>query len=105
MPGRHRADGAASVTPSPDGDSVYVVSAGSDAVAIFDRDPVTGALAQKRGTQRCVSQDGSGGTCQDGTALDGVTDVTASLDGRSVYVASTPQTRWRPSIATPRPGR
>ena len=81
-------DGAASVTPSPDGDSVYVVSAGSDAVAIFDRDPVTGALAQKRGTQRCVSQDGSGGTCQDGTALDGATDVTASLDGRSVYVAS-----------------
>jgi 6-phosphogluconolactonase (cycloisomerase 2 family) len=36
----------------------------------------------------CVSETGSGGTCVDGTALDGATGVTLSPDGTSVYVAS-----------------
>jgi len=35
-----------------------------------------------------VSETGSGGTCVDGTALDGATGVTLSSDGTSVYVAS-----------------
>jgi DNA-binding beta-propeller fold protein YncE len=81
-------DTPAGVAPSPDGKSVYVASAVSGAVAVFDRDPTTGALAQKRGTERCVSDNGSGGTCQDGTALDAAAGVTTSPDGKSVYVTS-----------------
>src|SRR5438128_5649711 len=36
----------------------------------------------------CVSETGTGGTCVDGTALDGATGVSLSPDGTSVYVAS-----------------
>lgn len=86
-------NGTALETPAdieldPHGENVYVVAATSGAVAIFDRDPATGALAQKRGSQRCVSETGSGGACEDGTALGGAIGVAASSDGRSVYVAS-----------------
>ena len=76
------------VTASPDGTSVYVTFTSSDAVAVFDRDPTTGALARKPGTASCVSEDGTGGLCQDGTALDGAFGIAASPDGSSVYVAS-----------------
>jgi DNA-binding beta-propeller fold protein YncE len=81
-------DGANSVSLSPDGNHVYVASQTSHAVAVFDRDPVTGALTQKAGTAGCVSEDGTGGACQDGTALDIAFSVAASPDGKSVYVAS-----------------
>jgi DNA-binding beta-propeller fold protein YncE len=37
--------GAGSVSISPDGNSLYVTSVGDDAVAVFDRDPLTGALS------------------------------------------------------------
>jgi DNA-binding beta-propeller fold protein YncE len=80
--------GAARLTVSPEGTSVYVGSFDSGAVAVFDRDPASGALTQKPGTAGCVSETGSGGGCQDGTALSGITDVAASPDGESVYVAS-----------------
>ena len=49
---------------------------------------MTGALAQKPGAAGCVSDDGTGGACQDGRALDDARGVAASADGRSVYVAS-----------------
>ncbi len=79
---------------------------GPDTVAIFDRDPVTGALAQKAGTAGCVSEDGTGGACQDGTALDAARDVAVSPDGTSVYVVSRGSGAvGRSSIATRRPGR
>jgi DNA-binding beta-propeller fold protein YncE len=68
---------------------VYVASQLSDAVAIFDRDPASGALSQKPGTGACISETGMGGLCQDGTALDGTLSVALSADGRNVYVAST----------------
>jgi DNA-binding beta-propeller fold protein YncE len=80
--------GAFSVSPSPDGRSVYVASLASGAVAVLDRDPATGALTQKAGTAGCVSDDGTGGACQDGTELKGAFSVSPSPDGRSVYVAS-----------------
>ncbi|MCB0828727.1 MAG: hypothetical protein KDB62_07970, partial [Solirubrobacterales bacterium] len=85
------ADGTAlgeaySVAVSPDGGSVYVASAVSDAVAVFDRNPTTGALSQKPGTAGCVSETGSGGICVDGKALDGPRSVAVSPDGESVYV-------------------
>ena len=81
-------DAAYSVTVSPDGNSVYVASYESDAVAVFDRDTTTGALTQKAGTDACVSETGSGGNCTDGVGLDAAHSVTVSPDGRSAYVAS-----------------
>ena len=49
-------------------------------------DPVSHAASAE--LAGCVSETGSGGTCVDGTALDGATGVTLSPDGTSVYVAS-----------------
>ncbi len=77
-----------SVTTSPDGESVYVVSQTSNAVAIFDRNPTTGALAQKPGAAGCISETGDGGTCADGAALAGAFSVSVSPDGENVYVAA-----------------
>jgi hypothetical protein len=89
--------GAASVTVSPDGASVYVptMSLGlnggiieqfSGQLTILDR-AADGALTQAAGPAGCVSENGSGGTCADGTAVDGVTDAAVSPDGRNTYVA------------------
>jgi len=79
-------DFATSVAVSPDGQSVYVASASSDAVAVFDRAP-NGRLVQKPGTAGCISDTGTDG-CTDGTALAFPESVTVSPDGQSVYVAS-----------------
>jgi DNA-binding beta-propeller fold protein YncE len=76
------------VAVSPDGKNVYFASTRSDAVAIFDRDPATGALAQKLFLSGCVSEDGTGGSCQDGRGLDGARGIAVSPDGRNVYVGS-----------------
>jgi DNA-binding beta-propeller fold protein YncE len=82
-------DGALDVVVSTDGKSVYIASQLSDAVAIFDRDPATGALTQKVGAAGCVSDTGTNGLCKDGNALDGILSIAASADGTSVYAAST----------------
>jgi len=79
---------AAGVSISPDDKSVYVASAVSDAVAVFDRNTTSGALTQKAGTAGCISETGSGGACQDGKALDDSLGVSVSPDGKSVYVAA-----------------
>ena len=76
------------VTVSPDGKSVYAVSAGDNSVVVLDRDASTGALTQQTGVWRCVSETGSGGSCIDGRALDGPRSVTVSPDNTHVYVAS-----------------
>jgi 6-phosphogluconolactonase (cycloisomerase 2 family) len=81
-------DGARSAALSPDGTSVYVTSYFSDAVSVFSRDPVTGALTQLGGTNGCVSETGTGGACADGTGLDGARTVAVSPDGKNVYIAS-----------------
>src|SRR5918992_3643897 len=78
--------GSLGVVVSPDGESAYVASFDSDAVAVFDR-AADGALTQKPGTAGCSSDSGAG-PCVDGTALDGASSVTVSPDGRSVNVAS-----------------
>jgi DNA-binding beta-propeller fold protein YncE len=79
---------ASGVTVSPDGENVYVTGASSDSVAVFDRDPVTGALTQKAGSAGCISA--AGAPCATGVALDVPQAVVVSGDGRNVYVGSSP---------------
>jgi DNA-binding beta-propeller fold protein YncE len=80
--------GAQGVAVSPDGATVYVASDFSNAIAIFDRDQSTGALSQKPGPAGCVSEDGTGGACQDGVGLTRAWGIAVSPDGATVYVAS-----------------
>jgi hypothetical protein len=40
-----------------------------------------GKVSQKPGTAGCISETGTGGACQDGTALNGAFDLAASADG------------------------
>jgi DNA-binding beta-propeller fold protein YncE len=87
-------DGVALLTPldvavSADGRNVYVATGESSAVAVFDRSPQNGVLSQKGGQAGCISDDGTGGACANGVELYVPTSVTASADGRNVYVAST----------------
>ena len=89
------ADWFFSLTVSPDGKNVYVASGGSDAIAIFDRDPSNGELTQKTGTSGCISEDGNSGypdntpgACADGTALGYAYSIAVSPDGKSTYVGS-----------------
>lgn len=72
-------DGAVSVAVSADGRHAYVASQTADAVAAFQRDPVTGRLNFVN-----VQRDGVNGV--DG--LDFAHSVTVSPDGRHVYVAA-----------------
>src|SRR5262245_55947887 len=55
---------------SPDGKNVYVASSAASGVAVFDRNPSTGALAQKPGPAGCVMQSPTNG-CASGIALSG----------------------------------
>jgi cysteine-rich repeat protein len=71
-------DGARAVAVSPDGAHVYVASIHDHAVAVFARDPMTGALGFVE-----TQKNGVGGV--DG--LDGAFSVAVSPDGAHVYVA------------------
>jgi 6-phosphogluconolactonase (cycloisomerase 2 family) len=70
---------AASAATSPDGRHVYVASSIDSAVAVFERDASTGALAFAQ-----ALFDGAGGV--DG--LGGAAAVTVSPDGSHIYVAA-----------------
>jgi 6-phosphogluconolactonase (cycloisomerase 2 family) len=72
-------DGAAAVTVSPDGKSVYAAGEQDDAVAVFRRSPYSGML-----TFAQVLKDGGAG----GEGLDGAAAVGVSPDGRHVYAAA-----------------
>ena len=76
------------VAVSPNGKNVYVTASGSNAVAVFARNPGTGALTQLAGTAGCVSEDGTAGQCADGKALLAPFSVAVSSNGKNVYVAS-----------------
>ena len=72
-------DGAISVTVSPNDKNVYVVGLNDDAVAVFNRESVTGALSFVE-----VHKDGVSGT----SGLDGAREVAISSDGQHLYVSS-----------------
>jgi DNA-binding beta-propeller fold protein YncE len=71
-----------------DGREAYAASSVSDGIAILRRDRATGALSQSPGRAGCVSQDGGGGRCVVGRALDEVWGVALSPDGRNLYAVS-----------------
>lgn len=73
---------------SKDGKFLYAASRDGNAVAAFARDKKTGVLTQLPGTDGCISEDGSGGECADGTHLTGALSVILPRDGKNAYVAS-----------------
>lgn len=79
--------GSRAIALSPDGKNVYVASSKSDAIAIFKRNPKTGALTQSQGVMGCVAAKGAGG-CAPAIGLDGPNSVVVSPDGRNVYATS-----------------
>ncbi len=74
------------VAVSPDDRAVYVV--GDDLIAIFRRDPGSGALTQLPGREGCIADHGGEGECEDGAALNDGIDLAISPDERNVYGAS-----------------
>lgn len=79
------------VVVSGDGNHVYVSAAVDDAIAIFRRNPDTGALTQLPGTAGCISRSGTtvtGQPCADGRALDKPRFLAISGDGKHIYATS-----------------
>jgi DNA-binding beta-propeller fold protein YncE len=74
------------VVVSPKGENVYVGSFFGNAVAVFDRDPASGALTQPGDSSGCIAEAISG--CALGIALGAPEGMAISGDGASVYVAS-----------------
>jgi DNA-binding beta-propeller fold protein YncE len=74
------------VVISPKGENVYVGSFFGNAVAVFDRDPVSGALTQPGDSSGCIAEAISG--CALGIGLGAPEGMAISGDGASVYVAS-----------------
>jgi DNA-binding beta-propeller fold protein YncE len=72
------------VVVSPDGRNVYVGSFFGNAVAVFNRDPVSGALAQPSGSTGCIAE--AIGGCAVGIALGAPEGLAATATG--VYVGS-----------------
>ena len=80
-------DGPDVVVVSPDGRNVYVGAFKGDALAVFTRNPSTGALTQPAGTSGCISY-APLAECAPGTALAAPEGMAISPDGDNVYVAA-----------------
>ncbi|HEX6688485.1 MAG TPA: beta-propeller fold lactonase family protein [Solirubrobacterales bacterium] len=79
--------GSRAIALSPNGKNVYVASSKSDAIAVFRRNPRTGALTQPRGAEGCIAAKGAE-DCARGAGLNGPNSVAVSPDGRNVYATS-----------------
>jgi DNA-binding beta-propeller fold protein YncE len=79
--------GSRAIAVSADGRNVYVASSRSNAIAVFRRNPKTGALGQPSGTAGCVAAKGASG-CGKAIGLNGPNSVAVSPNGRNVYVTS-----------------
>jgi DNA-binding beta-propeller fold protein YncE len=80
-------DGPDVVAVSPDGQSVYVGSFTGNAVAVFSRNPSSGALTQPAGTTGCMVNAPTAG-CATGLALGAPEGIAISADGKSFYLAA-----------------
>jgi DNA-binding beta-propeller fold protein YncE len=79
--------GSHAIAVSPDGRSIYVAASKDDAIAVFSRDPRTGALRQPPGKAGCVAAKAEHG-CAIAIGLIGPNSVAVSPDGRYVYATS-----------------
>lgn len=79
--------GSHAIDISPDGRNVYVAASKANSIAVFSRDPQTGALRQPQGKAGCVAAKGEGG-CAVAIGLLGPNSVAVSPDGRYVYATS-----------------
>jgi DNA-binding beta-propeller fold protein YncE len=85
--------GSRAIAVSPDGRNVYVAASLSNAITVFDRDPITGALTQPKGKGGCVASaighaKGAAQGCGLAIGLDGPNSVAVSPDGRDVYATT-----------------
>jgi DNA-binding beta-propeller fold protein YncE len=80
-------DGPDSIAVSPDGANVYVVAFIGSSVAVFTRNPSTGALTQPSDATGCLVETPTAG-CTTGLALGNPEGVAVSADDANVYVAA-----------------
>jgi DNA-binding beta-propeller fold protein YncE len=87
--GGHGLDALRSVVVSPDDESVYVASSGTDGgVEVFDRNTTTGVLTQKPGTAACFNVGGTDGCAKGPPELLDTRGLAVSPDGKNVYAGS-----------------
>jgi DNA-binding beta-propeller fold protein YncE len=80
-------DGPDGVAVSPDGTSVYAGVFAGSAIAVFSRNPSTGALAQPTDATGCVVKTPVAG-CTTGLALGNPEGLVVSPNGTNLYVAA-----------------
>ena len=80
-------DGPDAVAVSPDGTSVYAGVFAGSAIAVFSRNPSTGALTQPADATGCVVNTPVAG-CTTGLALGNPEGLVVSPNGNNVYVAA-----------------
>jgi DNA-binding beta-propeller fold protein YncE len=78
--------GARAITLSPDGKTLYVVSATRQAVTIYSRDTTTGDLTPLPPPGDCVKEGGGTG-CERGVAMIHPVSITVRSDGETAYVS------------------